>query len=77
MNVKQKDRQCSLSNYQSVNGLMITHALGHLMQGYLFLVPMNQRVLKNLSKDHSDYDAESAQILDWLSTLWDIDTRNV
>ena len=32
------------------------HALGHMMYGYTLLVPMNQRVLKKLSKDHLYYD---------------------
>ena len=27
--------------YQSPNGLMVTHALGHRMYGYTLLVPMN------------------------------------
>ena len=35
------------------NGLMITHALGHMIYGYTLLVPINQRVLKKLSKEHN------------------------
>ena len=34
------------------NGFVATHALGHMMYGYTLLVPMNQRVLNKLSKDH-------------------------
>ena len=30
-----------------------THALGHMMYGYTLLVPMNQRVLNKLSKEHN------------------------
>ena len=30
-----------------------THALGHMMYGYTLLVPMNQRALKKLSKEHN------------------------
>ena len=35
------------------NGLLATHALGHIMYmyGYTLLVPMNQRVLNKLSKE--------------------------
>ena len=33
------------------NGFMATHALGHMMYGYTLLVPMNQRVLNQLSKE--------------------------
>ena len=36
------------------NGFVSTHALGHMMDGYTLLVPMNQRVLKNLSKEHTN-----------------------
>ena len=32
-------------------GFMATHALGHMMYGYTLLVPMNQRVLRKLSKE--------------------------
>ena len=35
------------------NGLVTTHALGHMMYGYTLLVPMNQRVLNKLSKEHN------------------------
>ena len=42
---------CS-SGYQH-NGFMVTHALGHIMHSYTLLVPMNQRVLSKLSKDHN------------------------
>ena len=35
------------------NGFVATHALGHMMYGYTLLVPMNQRVLNKLSKEHN------------------------
>ena len=35
------------------NGFVATHALGHMMYGCTLLVPMNQRVLKKLSKEHN------------------------
>ena len=35
------------------NGFVATHALGHLMYGYILLVPMNQRVLNKLNKEHN------------------------
>ena len=34
------------------NGFVTTHALGHMMDGYTSLVPMNQRVFNKLSKKH-------------------------
>ena len=34
------------------NSFMAAHALGHMMYGYTLLVPMNQRVLNKLSKEH-------------------------
>ena len=34
------------------NGFVATHALGNIMYGYSLLVPMNQRVLNELSKEH-------------------------
>ena len=36
------------------NGFVSTHALRHMMDGYTLLVPMDQRVLKNLSKEHTN-----------------------
>ena len=33
------------------NGFAATHALGHMMYSYTFLVPMNQRVLNKLRKE--------------------------
>ena len=33
------------------NGFVATHALGHMMYGYTWLVPMNQRVLNKQSKE--------------------------
>ena len=44
---------CSSSYYQSANGLVVTHTLGHMMYGYTLLVPMNQRVLNKLSKERN------------------------
>ena len=35
------------------NGFVATHALGHMMYDYTLLVPMNQKVLNKLSKEHS------------------------
>ena len=35
------------------NGFVATHALGHMMYGYTFLVPMNQRVLNKQSKERN------------------------
>ena len=34
------------------NGFVATDALGHMMYEYTLLVPMNQRVLSKLSKEH-------------------------
>ena len=35
------------------NSFVATHALGHMMYGYTLLVPMNQRVLNKLGKEHN------------------------
>ena len=35
------------------NGFVATHALGHMIYSYTLLVPMNQRVLNKLSKEHN------------------------
>ena len=35
------------------HGFVATHALGRMMYGYTLLVPMNQRVLNKLSKEHN------------------------
>ena len=35
------------------NGLAATRALGHMMYGYTLLVPVNQRVLNKLNKEHN------------------------
>ena len=35
------------------NGFVATHALGHMMCGYTLLVPINQRMLNKLSKEHN------------------------
>ena len=35
------------------NGFVATHALGHMMYGYILLVPMNQGVLSKLSKEYN------------------------
>ena len=37
------------------NGFLATHALEHMMYGYTLLVPVNQRVLNKLSKEHNTY----------------------
>ena len=34
-------------------GFVATHAFGHMMHGYTLLVPMNQKVLSKLSKEHN------------------------
>ena len=33
------------------NGFVAIHALGHMMCGYILLVPMNQRMLNKLGKE--------------------------
>ena len=35
------------------NGFVATHALGHMINGYTLLLPVNQRVLSKLSKEHN------------------------
>ena len=35
------------------NSFVTTHAHGHMMYGYTFLAPMNQRVLNKLNKEHN------------------------
>ena len=35
------------------NGFVATHALGYMMCSYTLLVPMNQRMLNKLCKDHN------------------------
>ena len=35
------------------NGFVATHALGHMMYGSTFLVPMNQRVLNKQRKERN------------------------
>ena len=35
------------------NGFVATHALRPMMYGYTLLVPMDQRVLNKLSKEHN------------------------
>ena len=37
-----RQTMCLPGYYQSANGPMATHALGHMMYGYTLLVPMNQ-----------------------------------
>ena len=54
-----------LGYHQSVNGLIITHALGHMMYGYTLLIPMNQGVLKESSNDHNKIKLLT-QLLDFL-----------
>ena len=38
-----KQTMCPTGYYQSANGPMVTHALGHMMYGYTLLVPMTGR----------------------------------
>ena len=40
------------------NSLVATPALGYMMYGYTLLIPVNQRVLKKLSNDHSLVEQE-------------------
>ena len=35
------------------NGFVATHTLRHMMCGYTLLVPVNQRLLNKLSKEHN------------------------
>ena len=35
------------------NGFVATHELGHMMYGYTLLVPVNQKVLNKLNKEHN------------------------
>ena len=35
------------------NGFVASHALGHMIYSYTLQVPMNQRVLNKLSKEHN------------------------
>ena len=35
------------------NGFVENHAIWHMMYGYISLVPINQRVLNMLSKEHN------------------------
>ena len=35
------------------NGIVATHALGHIVYGYTLLVPMNQRVLNKQGKERN------------------------
>ena len=37
------------------NGFVLTHAFGHMICGYTLLVPINQRVLNKVSKEHNIY----------------------
>ena len=43
-------KMCPPGNHH--NGFVATHALAHMMYGYTLLVPMNQRVLNKLGKEH-------------------------
>ena len=35
------------------DGFVATHALEHIIYGYTLLVPINQRMLNKLSKEHN------------------------
>ena len=48
--------------YQSTNGRVVTHALGHIMYGYTLLVPMNQRVLNKPSKETVPFNKISTPV---------------
>ena len=43
----------SSPGYHHNRGFVATHAPGHMMNGYTFLVPLNQRVLNKPSKKHN------------------------
>ena len=65
------------------NGFVAIHALGYMMYGYTLLVPMNQRVLNKLSKEHIINDHKRSMTLiirslpSLLSILWFIGTSNM
>ena len=46
----------SSPGYHHNRGFVATHAPGHMMNGYTFLVPLNQRVLNKPSKKHNISD---------------------
>ena len=48
----QKTHSVPSGYYQSANGLMVTHTLGHMIYDYTLLVPMSQRVLNKSSRGH-------------------------
>ena len=43
------------SGYHDNGFVVATHALGHMMYGYILMVPMNQRVLNKQSKERLYY----------------------
>lgn len=44
---------CPPSYYQSSNGLMVSHALRHVMYVCTLLVPLNQRLFNKSSMEHN------------------------
>lgn len=52
ISVLYKKKEMCPPSYQH-NGFVVTHALGHMMHGYIFLVPMNKTAFKKLSKEHN------------------------
>ena len=44
---------CPPGYYQSANGYIVIHALGHMMYGYTLLVPVNQGVFNKSSKEYN------------------------
>ena len=57
---------------QSTIGPMVTHTLGHMMNGYTLLVPMNQRVLNKSSKEqfyytrtHCNFETKFVQVFNF------------
>ena len=44
---------CSLGYYQTANGRKVTPGLGHMIDVYPLLVPMNQRALNKASKERN------------------------
>ena len=57
------------------------HALQHMMHGYILLIPMNQRLLKKLSKGRNisgnNWSTTHRVLNSHRRSLWFIDTSNV
>ena len=55
---------------------MVTDALGHMMNGYTFVVPMNQRLLNKSSKEHNKTGGGNSRQIP-LSKMIPVGTRNM